>query len=331
MKHIVILLSLLSTLSACTSTPSTGSLSKNISGVEPSVPPRPVQPTSSPEEAEDHRTLKKLSGYIGCFNKTMPVLNDTIQRYYAWVNPKTGPSCREDNISYKLYQLDQENVDLCNQALEAVSKEATTPLDAAAKTYIDLHAAFVPLVKKMYEYYDLQRYREDACKNGQIFDKDFSSLVARYPKAQTDFSNAINDVKEGLDRRMLDRFEKQYGKNLYWHLKTYILAAQSFVTKGLVYDENGQFSESTYIEKYPDFEIHYQNLNAYVESHPDEVKTSELSSLLKGPVYGLYSNAHLLKLDIDEKKNITTQPKNILNTYNGLINDVNYTRSLSTQ
>lgn len=261
-----------------------------------------------------------LSAYIACYNRTMPTIDKSIERYYSWVDRKTGPTCKEEQI-YSLYEIPEDSLPLCKKALSTGSSD----LDKTGKTYIEIHAALTPLIKKMLNYYSLEKYREDQCSGAQALDKEFSALVAQYEKARDDFSAVIDREKTALDAKTLKKMEATQGKNIDWHIQNYVMTAKTFVETGIVQNEDGSVQKAPYLAAFATFEPAYLALEAYGAANGDELKKRELDQIVTISANNIYRAARLIKLDFAEGKTPKdTQFEGLINSYNGFIDALNF-------
>src|SRR5689334_2112130 len=120
----------------------------------PSAVTAPSAARSSPNE--DATLIQKMNGYVDCLNRVSERTTDSINRYFSWVNRATGPTCKENYISYGLYELYDDSVATCNQAAQKgpALSPALPDLEKAGTEYAAVNAQLVPLVKKMYDYYN---------------------------------------------------------------------------------------------------------------------------------------------------------------------------------
>jgi len=75
-------------------------------------------PTNPPPTADDAALIEEINGYVKCLNRSASRTADSHSRYLSWVNEKSGPTCKENYISYGLYTLYEDGVKTCNDAAE---------------------------------------------------------------------------------------------------------------------------------------------------------------------------------------------------------------------
>lgn len=140
------------------------------------------------DRPHDVALLEELGLFVRCLTRAEPRARQSLARYLSWVKPRVGPTCKEPHVSYGLYEVYEDAVQLCRAASELA--EGTEYLSAQAPRLAEFANAFetlVPLAANAARYYDGERYLRDDCSWGM---ENHRPLLAAF-KATLDSASAL--------------------------------------------------------------------------------------------------------------------------------------------
>src|SRR5215471_970637 len=182
---------------------------------------------------EDTALNEKLSGYIrDCLNRYSKSVHNAEERYFSWADLKKGPNGKERNV-YGIY-----DISLDPEACKSVIAKSNAALpkkpdiEKLADAYSAALVAVVPVVNDAHKYYERGDYKGDKRARGKQLHPKLVTAFETFDKADTDFSQLVDQVQEDLDRRELVRIEKEEGKKGHWHTVNTTLLAKPLLHEG---------------------------------------------------------------------------------------------------
>ena len=180
-------------------------------GLTPAVP---VQSTSAQDVQPE---LEKANVYIEIAKMTERAV-ESWERYASWVNMKTGPTGKEQYISYGMYDL-YDLTGLLEEARAAAGKDPGVPqLDAAMTRYIDAYEALAPIINQASAYYDRSGYETDNAAEGQALHKEMvplaTAFLAERDAMMPELRAFVRDVESrSLRRSRHARVARRHGRS----------------------------------------------------------------------------------------------------------------------
>lgn len=287
----------------------------------------PPMPSPAPMEAPVPETnkvstsLEEINTYIQCLNRTAERVKQSRDRYLSWVNEKSGPTCKESYISYGLYTLYNDGVEVCQKA--AQKGQPGSPMQKSATDLAAAYAELVPLVQKAEDYYTQQDYKDDHCEKAKAMHPQLLSAFSRYLQAKNNLETAIGSVKGDLDQQELVQIEQAHGKKLPWYTKSFMISAEKLI-KSFPTNARASLSDVNYLSDYPNVEKSYEALAQYSLANPQEGKDTFWYSSFESSAKEFYTKAKFLKRDLAEGKKADVSSMNeVIEAYNRLVRDSN--------
>jgi hypothetical protein len=187
-----------------------------------------ANPTAAEAEkvGEDQELGEKLNGYIrDCLNRFSRPVRSSQERYYAWVDPRRGPSGKTRKVN-GIEEISADP-DLCRSAVgRSNSRPPKLPeMEKKADDYAIALLQVVPIVNEAHEYYERGDYKTDRMAKAKELHPKLVGAFEAFDKAGTALSEAVDQVQEDLDKRELVRIEREEGKRARWYVvRTMVLA-----------------------------------------------------------------------------------------------------------
>jgi len=285
--------------------------------------PTPVAPELSSEE-KDRALQEEVNGYIQCMNRTSSRVQSSRDRYLSWVSEKAGPTCKEAYITYGLYTLYPDAVELCQKA--AQKGQPDSAMQKSAAELAAAYAELVPLTQKASDYYQQQDYKDDACAKAKQMHPQLLAAFTRYTQAQSALEASIASIKTDLDQKELARLEQQQGKRLPWQVKNLMIQSEKLI-RSFPKDPQSSLSAAAYLVAYPLVEGAYNSWLQYSEANPQEGKDAFWYSSFENSAKDFFTKAKFLKRDLAEGKKPEVRVMNdVIQAYNRMVNDSNTLR-----
>lgn len=267
----------------------------------------------------DASLQQKLGGYIDCINDTSNVRSSR-DRYLEWADEKTGPTCKERNIDYGMYEVSADAVQVCNGAVDK-GKTLQPPMpavEAAAAEVASIYAEIAPLNNKAETYYEQGDYKDDGCAFAKQSHPTLITLFDRYFAAVAKLKVEVDKIKGDADLRQLGLLEKAEGRKFAWQVKRTMIFAKRLVD---VYPDGGDpktVRGDQFLPPFGEFEPVYKELAAYAEANKAEIDGVMLGSSFVDAAKEIYGTAKELRRDYEGKKKKLDPGK-----YNAFVEDYN--------
>lgn len=169
-------------------------------------------------------TLQKANLYIE-LAKTTERGEESWERYASWVNLKTGPTGKEQYISYGLYEL--SDVDGLGTEVRAVAgaPPSTGPLDGAVLRLLESYEALRPVVNEAAGYYDSEGYKADKVALGKSLHTRMVPLFTSLKSERSAMLPLLRAFVRDVEGRELVVLEAQEGRTAAWHVGQVLHAA----------------------------------------------------------------------------------------------------------
>lgn len=235
-------------------------------------------PAINPEDVLDNDTTYELyNAYIDISNDLVGRLNDSLNRYFTYVDFDTEfRLLEEDGNYYDCYSVSgpQRNV---TDAYELVNNK--TDKDELDQAFLDMYPSISALIKALtdiYEYTDQKTFLEDNYAKSQEQHTALLSVLEEYYNTGEVFRTALLEVadelhQEDLEQMKADGYEVLYSLNMVIDLAQKI---QSELYEEEVWDENILDMDLTKIQPlYDDFSSYVEAVASYAKN--DEALNAE--------------------------------------------------------
>jgi Protein of unknown function (DUF3829) len=242
----------------------------------------PSNPGGGPV-TEDDKLGAKLDAYISCINDFSRTVHDAGDRYLDWVDPKTGPTGKEQNV-YGIYQI--REIKSCVEGVgKAADLEPDDPeLEAAGKAFADTLTAAEVVINEAYKYYDEKNYQDDKWAKAKELHPKILESVTAFDGADKALRALVATKNDALQERQLATIEAEQGKNLRWHQDKLMILSKKLVEAGEVEIEPELALDVAKFEPLlTEFEAELEVANKYAKDHKEEFDSvSMYSSFLSG-------------------------------------------------
>lgn len=301
----------------------------SVSATQLQSPPQ-VAPDDLPE-AEFQSLVDKTNSYVKALNAVSSAQR-TYDRYASWLDVTKGPTGKERYISYGLYEINRSSVDEVKQAAQKGPrlKPALADLDGVIVRLAASFSALEPLVKKAYDYYEQEDYKDDAAKGARELHAAMMPLFESTFAAERELRHGLDVLKAQVDRRQLAQIEKISGRKYEWHLRSYLLAAKSLIN---LLPENAEaplIEVASYKTRYAELETAYNAFQTFISENPEEVKKVLLASFVETTVKDFFTASKFLRRSLEagklDRREYFTRVGELAKNYNNLIQRTNSMR-----
>lgn len=173
---------------------------------------------SLPAAAADlDQAIRKANFYIEIAKSTERAA-ESFERYREWVNLKTGPTGKEEYISYGLYDV-PDAAELIEQAKQAASLAPATPdLDGVMARYLAAYEAVAPVLNRAAAYYDEQAYTGDDMAEGKALHEKIVPLSEAFMRERVAMLAALTPFVRDVEGQQLSGIEAAEGRSERWHV-----------------------------------------------------------------------------------------------------------------
>ncbi len=285
----------------------------------------PGESGGAPQEKNDDATLiEKVNGYVACLNRTAPRASDSRRQYLSWANESSGPTCSEAHITYGIYALYGDGVQICNQAATRgkTLAPALPQLDQAMEDLSKAYAELMPLTQKASDYYQQQDYKDDQCAGGKTMHTQLILGFNQFFSAEKIASAELDKVKDQLDEKELTALEQEQGKKLPWQKQYFMMKARTLLRT--MPQGSSPIDVSAYGAAFDALEVAYQQFFEYASTHSQETSETLFYSAFESSLKNFYTKAKFLKRDLTEGKTPDAQMLNDwIEAYNRMVGDAN--------
>ncbi len=220
--------------------------------------------------------VEKTNLYVKAL-KAARGIQRSYDRYASWVEVKKGPIGTERSIDNGLPEISSSTL---QEIVEAGQKGAglwppLPGLDAAAQKLAEVATTLTPLVKAASDYYSQHSYKNDGAKRGQELHAQMMPLFEQAFATETVMRRELRAVKEDVDRRNLAQLEKEQGKNFKWHLRSFLLAAETLSDLFPTRSDAPMIEGTRYKPRFTNLKIAYDAFKQFNTEHPEEAKPAK--------------------------------------------------------
>jgi hypothetical protein len=306
-----------------------GALSAAVAGNE-----APAPAAAAPSAGEADAALgKKLSCFIVCFNRLSSSVRDAEHRYYGWVDEKTGPTGKENDIE----GISTLNLDSSMEKLDNAKSlpPALPDIDAAAEAYRAAANKLNPLVKAANDYYEQNDYKDDKFAKGKAMHGPLVAAFAAFDVADKALNEKVTVMNDALGQRRLAVLAKDPGRRVQYLVEQSLADAKKLLAVAEV-KKLDELDEAKLGAALTTFETTESNLESYASANKAEAdKVSMLDSAISSEKDLLKSAKELLRRKRDNKdfnkevvehsnpEFIDGHPAQVISKYNALIDNTN--------
>ncbi len=171
---------------------------------------------------------RKMNPLINGINDATPAVRRDRDSYLRWVNPDTGPTCQEKNMS-RPYPLQLAAPFAKDIAAAAKAKPKMKELDAAAAMYAAALAKIGLLWSEAGTYYGERKYKDDACARGKTLHTELMAAWEQFFLGDRGIRAGIQAEEDAADARDLPMLKKKFGQNLRWHHRALLVDAKKIL------------------------------------------------------------------------------------------------------
>ncbi|MEY2565369.1 MAG: hypothetical protein QOH88_3562 [Verrucomicrobiota bacterium] len=223
--------------------------------------------------------------------------------YASWVDVKTGPTGKEKLIDNGVSDFAPNILpDIQDASKKGPGMWPPLPIDAGMQKLADTTMALAPLVKSASEYYAQKAYKTDAAKRGQELHVQMMPLFDQVFAAQIAFRRGFRAVKEDVDRRVLAQLEKDHGKNYEWHLRSFLMAAETLGDMMPTHLDAPPIDAARYRQRFVALDAAFTAFTQYRTAHAEEIKTSALAGSVGNSVDDFFAASKQLRSLLDAPK-----------------------------
>jgi hypothetical protein len=225
-------------------------------------------------------------------------------RYASWVDVKKGPTGKEPMIANGVSDFAPNTLpDIQDASKRGLGMWPPLPnVDAGMQKLADAMNALAPLVKSASEYYGQRIYKSDAAKRGQELHAQMMPLFDQVFAAQTSFRRELRAVKDDVDRRLLAQLEKDHGKNYEWHLRSFLLAAETLGDLMPTHLDAPPMDAARYRQRFVALDAAFTAFTQFRTAHAEEIKQTALAGLVGNSVDDFFAASKLLRSLLDAPK-----------------------------
>lgn len=199
--------------------------------VLPGIVPADVH--APPDAASDEASIEKTNAYVDCINRLSARAHASRDRYFSWVNAKTGPTGKE-RIVYGVYTI-YDTAD-CRAAVAkanaAVPHDA--PIEAAASAFVAAITALEPLLKDADDYYTQQDYKDDRMAKGRALHPKLVAAWDAFDAADRALRERVDAIDDARAVSKLAAIETSEGRNAHYYIESLMVEAKRVVrTEGV--------------------------------------------------------------------------------------------------
>ena len=244
--------------------------------------------------------VEKTNLYVKALKATRSIQR-SYDRYASWVDVKTGPTGKERSIADGLYDISSGTLqEIVDAGQKGPGMWPPLPnVEATAQKLAEVATTLAPLVKTASDYYSQHSYKNDGAKRGQELHSQMMPLFEQAFASEAALRRELRGVKEDVARRNLAQLEKEHGKNFEWHLRNFLMAAET-VGDLLPNRVDATMIDGTrYKPRFANVEMAYTAFKQFSAAHSEEAK---LANYLGTSVDDFFSASKLLRQVLESPK-----------------------------
>jgi hypothetical protein len=175
--------------------------------------------------AEDTQAaITKANTFIEAAKATERAV-ESWERYASWVSMKTGPTGKEQYISYGMYDLYDVPELLAEARKAAATAPPATKLDEIIPRYLDAYEALAPVMNKASAYYERAGYESDSAAEGQALHKQMVPLATAFLAERDALMPELRRYVREVASLELAAIEAREGRSAAWQAGQVLHAA----------------------------------------------------------------------------------------------------------
>lgn len=280
----------------------------------------------------------KLEAYIECANEFVNDVHQARRNYLGDVNPKTGPTGKEEGKIYLAPQLHDPKKCVEGMAAAAKAEPHLPDLESAGAAFGSALAALYPLSEDGFKYYDREDNRDDKGAKGRALHVKLLAAWADFDKAVAALDPALETYGDKLDEARLAKLAKRPDQRLrYLHAKL-MNASKKVVTVAASVDQPSALPLDAFHANVAALASAVDELGTYATAHKQEVDDLFMNPLIRGADTFLksaknlerrkrdkvaYSDGERATIGANNAAAVDGSPGQVIDTYNQLIGESN--------
>lgn len=224
-------------------------------------------------------------------------------RYASWVDVKKGPTGKERNIEYGVYDISNALRDIAEAGKNGPGMWPPLPnVDSMAQKLAEATTALAPLVKAASDYYGQHQYKSDGARRGQELHAQMMPSFEQVFAAEAALRLQLSAVREDVDRRNLAQIEREHGKNYEWHLRNLIIAARAIADLLPNHVDAPMIEGGRFKARFVNVEAAYAGFSQYCTQHPEELKQVAGASTVEATSKDFFGTSKFLRRLVEASK-----------------------------
>jgi hypothetical protein len=181
-----------------------------------------------PGAASDDASVEKTNAYVGCINRLSARAHASRDRYFSWVNAKTGPTGKE-RIVYGVYTIYDTAECRADVAKANAIAPHDAPTEAAASAFVAAVTALEPLLKESDDYYTQQDYKDDNMAKGKALHPKLVAAWDAFDAADHALRERVDAISDARAVAKLASIEKSEGRHARYFIESLMIEAKRVV------------------------------------------------------------------------------------------------------
>ena len=223
---------------------------------------------------ETEALAAKLGPIIDCANRFTNRVLEIRSLYLGWAGD-SGPTA-ETKAAQQFMQLTDPAPCIAQLGRAIAAPPQLTSLDAAAKAYGDTLAAVSAANKEAIDYYNQNRWKDDAFAKGIVLHARLTTAWEAFGTVASALDDAVAEANRRSHEAHLDRLEQTVGKKLEWQHGRLMLLAEDLAHVALT--EFDRLDAAALESAITACEAAMNEWTAYLDAHKDEAATARAAS-----------------------------------------------------
>jgi hypothetical protein len=250
-------------------------------------------------EARFKSVVEKTNLYVKALRATHGIQR-SYDRYASWVDLKLGPTGKEHAIDNGVYDISSTLQDMADAGQKGPGLWPPLPnVDSMAQKLGEVATALAPLLKSASDYYAQHSYKNDGAKRGQELHAQMMPLFEQAFTSEMMLRRGLHAVKEDVDRRNLAQLEKEHGKNFEWHLRSFLMTAETVGDLLPNHLDAAMIDGGRFKQRCLNLDAAFAAFTQFSTAHPEEVK---LATFLGNSVQDFLGASKFLRLILESPK-----------------------------
>jgi hypothetical protein len=293
-------------------------------------PAKPVKVAPAP----DAKTNAKVNSYIQMMNRESARIFDERARWFSEVNPKVGPTCKEQNLG--LDGVDREaEARYAGYKKTILAKPKLEVDDAALKMVEALEALRLPAEKDVFTFSNPE-LKLEKCKRAKELFPLLSANWNQYLQGHEVMSAFVEKFTDERDLREVETTAKKYGKRYRYHFARIVNETKALLRTISAEAHKPEPNSAPIIEKLAPFSALIEESKQQMDSDPAARKGQPYPpglSLMLSDSMPLFQKAvarYVSTIDNKSAKNRVPQSKSdweyVVDCYNKVVAQMNGVR-----